>query len=289
VPKVSILFARFPYGGNESYQSANWMIETIVKAKADPRICSVDHMEVNDTPITMSRNRVLKACLDRKIDLVCMLDSDMHPDLYKGTRNAVPFWDTSLDFVLNHDGPSVIGAPYCGPPPVENIYVFRWANQQSDHPNPDLKIEQYSREEAAVRTGIEEVAALPTGLILIDMRAISRLKPAWFDYEYEDPPFNTKKATTEDVFFTRNLSLAGVPQYVNWSAWAGHIKQKTVGMPQFLGADQVRKEFRDALTRPAVREGRLVDVSPANGFGESDAERRDARRTGRSRRSQVAE
>lgn len=271
--KCSVLFARFPFGASEHPAVTDWLVSTVLKAKADARISDVLHTRVDDTPITMGRNRVLKLAWDRGIDLVLMVDSDMHPDL--PLPGAVPFWDSSLDFLLSHQGPCVVGAPYCGPPPVENVYVFRWAHMQDGHPNADLKVQQYDREDAAQRGGFEEVAALPTGLVLIDVRALARLTPPWFEYEYEDPPFNTRKSTTEDVFFTRNLSLAGVPQYVNWDAWAGHYKTKLVGKPTVLTSEAVREQFRDAVAKNRRSGERLIDVRPggvpSNGDGPGPA------------------
>lgn len=261
MPSYRVLFARFPYGGTESYRCTDWLVKTVCEAKSDPRISEVLHMSVNDTPITMSRNRVLKACLDKDVDYVLMIDSDMVPDLYHGRRDAKPFWRTSFEHVIKHKGPCAIAAPYCGPPPHENVYIFRWAKIQSDHPNFDLRLEQFTREEAAIRAGIQEVAALPTGIFLLDLRALKALKPVWFDYEWTDPPFNTEKASTEDVFFTRNLSLAGVPQYCNWDAWAGHLKTKCVGKPDLLTADQVRDSFRDALVRNVNQNEKLIEMT----------------------------
>jgi hypothetical protein len=190
----------------------------------------------------MSRNRALKQAQALGVDIVCMIDSDMAPDL----PHQRPFWDTSLDFLLRHQGPCLIGAPYCGPPPTENVFVFQWGRRQSDNPNVDMQIMQFTREESVVRSGFEEVAALPTGLILIDTRALERVKPPYFEYEYEDEE-HTQKSTTEDVFFTRNLSLAGVPCYVNWDSWAGHIKKKVVGKPSLLTCDDARESFREAI------------------------------------------
>jgi hypothetical protein len=258
--KASVLFARFPFGGSEHPDTTDWLVRTVLEAKADRRVGDVFHTRVDDTPITMSRNRVLKQALDLGVDLVCMIDSDMRPDLLAGQPGARPFWASSLDFMLSHPGPCLVAAPYCGPPPHENVYVFEWSRAQSDHPDADLKLEQYTRERAQMLGGIQEAAALPTGLILIDTRALASVKPPWFEYEYEDPPFDTRKATTEDVYFTRNLSLAGVPNYCNWDAWAGHHKRKCVGKPSLLTVENVREEFREALRRGISAGERLVDV-----------------------------
>lgn len=272
--KLDILFARFPYGGLTADQVTDWMVVNVETAKKHPAISNVFKMSVNDTPITMTRNRVLKAALDRKIDIVLMIDSDMQPDL--PGLGALPFFPTALDFMLGYSGPCCVAAPYCGPPPHENCYVFQWANCESGHPNADLRLEQFTREEASRRGGFEQVAALPTGLIMIDMRALDALQPPWFEYEYSDPPFNTMKATTEDVFFTRNLGLAGVPQYVLWDSWAGHLKTKCVSKPVLLSSDSVRQEFREALlnNRVSREQLRMIDegrppapVSPVhNGY-----------------------
>jgi hypothetical protein len=253
------MFARFPFGACDHPDTSDWLVSTVLKAKADPRISDLFHWRIDDTPITMGRNRCIQIAKDARADLLLMLDSDMSPDLPE--PGGKPFWDTSFEFIYRHydRGPSVVAAPYCGPPPHENCYVFRWASIQSDHPDADMRLEQFTREEAAIRGGFEKVAALPTGLFLLDMRAIERLTPPYFYYEWTDQ-FEQAKASTEDVTFTRDLSLAGVPLYVNWDAWAGHWKRKRVGKPKLITAEQVGKQFREAVLRNHHYGDRLVMV-----------------------------
>lgn len=246
--QLKLFIARFPFCASEHPDGTDWLVSTVIKAKADSRISEVLHQKIDDTPITMSRNRAVKQALANKADVLLMLDSDMSPDL--PLAGAKPFWDTSFNYLWQHfgKGPCVIAAPYCGPPPHEVPYIFRWCTFQGDNPNPDVRLEMFSREEAATRIGFETVAALPTGLILIDLRAIERIPRPWFDYEWKDEE-RSEKASTEDVYFTRNLSLAGVPQVANWDAWAGHVKRKTVSKPQLLTSDAVSEQFRDAIDR----------------------------------------
>lgn len=262
--KASVMVATFPYGGQECKEVRNWLLRVHRAIDKDKRVAHLHTMDVDDTPITMSRNRVIKECLRKEIDFCLMVDSDMKPDMYLGAGDVKPFWESSFEFMLNHQGPCVVAAPYCGPPPHENVYVFRWAAFESGQPNPDFKLEQYPREEATIRIGIEQVAALPTGVCLIDMRAIRMIETPWFDYEWEDAE-QTQKASTEDVFFTRNLCLAGVPQYVNWDAWAGHVKRKIVGRPLVITADSIRGTFREALIRGFKSNERIIDV-PVGGI-----------------------
>src|SRR5262249_10242601 len=185
--QFNVMFARFPglfsNGQAEQPDVTDWLVQTVIKAKSDPRIKSVMNFRKADTPIPMVRNECIERAQEKGADILVMVDSDMAPDLYLGRdRNARPFWDTTLEFVLDHAGPCVVAPPSCGPAPHENVYVFRWASHQSDHPNPDNRLEAYTREEAAGLTGIRRAAALPTGLIMIDMRAIEAIKPPYFYY-----------------------------------------------------------------------------------------------------------
>lgn len=252
--QAKVLICRFPGllpGGAEHPDTTDWLVPTVIKIKSDKRISSVHNWRISDTPITMGRNRAVKMARSIGADLLVFLDADMAPDLYLGRDpKAVPFWDTAFNFWFKHydQGPCIIGAPYGGPPPVENVYIFRWARQQDDHPNPDFRLEQYTRDEAADLHGFQEVAALPTGLMLIDFRTFERLDPPYFYYEWKDEE-QSEKASTEDVTFTRDASLAGVPNYCLWDAWAGHHKWKCVGRPTRLYPKEISSKFRAVVER----------------------------------------
>lgn len=278
--KAKLMIARFPYGGGERTETVDYLMQVHHRAMTDPRVAEVVHWKLNDTPITMGRNRCLAVARQQGCDLVLMVDSDMAPDLYAGRDPlARPFYDVAMDFVFGHAGPCVVAAPYCGPPPHENVYVFRWRNWQSDTPDPNASLEQYTREEAAGLSGVTEVAALPTGLMLLDMRFYDRvaaakrraceeafkrgreIKPTpFFYYEWTDDAA-LDKASTEDVTFSRDLSLAGVPQYCAWDSWAGHVKAKVVGKPMPLRPDCVAEQMHAAILSRAPRQGeRLIYV-----------------------------
>ena len=254
MPKYNVMFFRFPGlqpGGAEHPDTTDWLVQTVIKCKSDPRIDKVLNSRIADTPITMSRNRSIELARQAGADFLCMIDADMAPDMYLGTDpKAYPFFDVAFNFLTKNQAqqPAVIAAPYCGPPPHENVYVFKWANLQSDNPNPDHALTQYTREESALRYEIEEVAALPTGLILIDMRALDKIEKPYFYYEWEDGS-ESQKASTEDVTFTRDLSMSGVPVFCAWGAWAGHYKVKKVGRPQLINAAGVSEKYRKARER----------------------------------------
>lgn len=247
---ASVLFVRFPYGRSESPEVTDWMMRVAVQCSKDERISRADTCFFNDTPITMTRNAAAQAAIDGKYDLLVMVDNDMAPDLIPGTTR--PFWQTAFDKWWEDDEPMLIGAPYCGPPPHNNVYVFRWENwvnpEQATEPCGNYHLVQFTRAEAAIRVGFERVDALPTGLILIDTRVFAKLskKHEMFYYEWTNERA-LKKDSTEDVTFTRDCGLAGVPLYVLWDAWAGHFKTLCVGKPVAMTVDAVRENLRGVL------------------------------------------
>ena len=284
--KYRLYIAEFSYAGNGGYQSCHpdvsrWLRETDRKLMKDPRILSVTYGEHADTPVNMARNNAVVEARKANADLLMLIDSDMQPDCELGRDpTAKPFWDSSFDFIdsMWDKYPVVVGAVYAGPPMYEeNIYVFKWQSQLTGNPDEtDMQLAAFSRYEAALQTGIREVGALPTGLILYDMRTFdlidprhrynqlrdlgltsaeaARACPHWFDYEWNDCTASSK-GSTEDVYNTRDISLAGIqkyghnPVFCNWDAWAGHWKPKLVRKPQILTADSVSRSLSDVVLR----------------------------------------
>jgi hypothetical protein len=220
-----------------------------------------------------------------------MIDSDMTPDCeLKEDNTAKPFWKSSLDYLYDHyhKGPVAIGAPYLGPPPRSNCYIFQWASwaNASESAHRDMRIEAYTREQAELMTGIADAAALPTGLILFDMRMFDLTDPvkaytrlveqgvdpqlarlqtrSWFYYEYDDL-YEANKASTEDVTATRDMALVGqhelgyCPIKSNWDAWAGHNKPLMVRKPRSLKLDHVNAKYRAAVNSGVESGERVQD------------------------------
>lgn len=277
--KFNVGFCTFSYGGNGGISSEvpdirEWAVPLVAKFSKDPRVDQIRMWNLADTPITMTRNRSVLMAREYGVDVLVMIDSDMKPDINLGVdESAKPFFDSSFDFLIKHypKGPCVIGAPYCGPPPVENVYVFRWQNQQSAHANPDFQLEMYDRHTAVKMAGIQECAALPTGLIMYDMRAFDLTEPQttedkpWFYYEFKSK-YQEEKASTEDVTMTRDLSMVGTqklgynPVFCNWDAWAGHWKPKCVGKPQVIEAKGISDKLKQCWEANYDPGTRIVDL-----------------------------
>lgn len=213
-----------------------------------PRVDRVVVSYTHGYPTDRCRNAACKQAKADGFDLLLMIDDDMSPDLLLGSDpGAKPFLPTAIDFMAAHDGPCIVGAPYCGGPPYQDVMVMKNRVYAPDQPDGvGQKIDKYTRDEAAVATGFEKVAALPTGMLLVDLRVLDVLSPPWFSYEYADPPFNTRLASTEDVVFTRNLAWLGVPQWVAWDSWAGHNKFYVTGKPRLSPVDEIPQSIYKA-------------------------------------------
>lgn len=281
--KLDILVCFFAYGGNGGVAMqlpsiGKWWAGALHDLKNDPRIGRVAEMTLSDTPITMTRNRAVKLAREGGFHLLMMVDSDNEIDLYVGKEpSAKPFLQSSLDFVYDRcrrGVPTVIAAPYCGPPPhpvkggEENVYVFRWANMESDIEEGGIRLTAYERHDAAIMVGIQPAAALPTGCCLFTTDAFDLTQTTehgFFYYEWKDDE-QTEKASTEDVTATRDIGVAGRLQFgedvvfCNWDAWAGHHKPKCVGKPRVLGCDQVGKALQSAVLRNRKSDQRIAYV-----------------------------
>lgn len=223
-----------------------------------PRVENVVVSYSHGYPTTRCRNYVAQKAKTDGFHVLLMLDDDMRPDVELGRdAGAKPFLQTALDFMLAHEsGPCVVGAPYCGSPPEQRVMVMKNVAYAPDMPGgAGVKIQSYSRDEAAVQTGVGRVSALPTGCLLIDLRVLDILPPPWFEYEFADPPFNTALASTEDVVFTRNLDWLRIPQYAAWDSWAGHMKRYTTAKPRLAPVDAIPVSIWEAWSkgwRPAA-------------------------------------
>lgn len=239
--RVRVLACVLTYDGRMGADLMAYLCGLSAKLLEHPRLAELRVTFTRGYPTDRCRNAAVKGARDEGYDFLAFFDDDMRPDLLVGRDPAAkPFLPSALDFALAQPAPCVVGAPYCGAPPKQRVMVMRYRQDVPDVPDgAGLKIDSFTREEAAERSGFEKVAALPTGCLLIDLRALDELPPPWFSYEYDDPPFNTKLASTEDIVFTRNLAWLGVPQWVAWDSWAGHNKFWLTGKPQLSPVDDL--------------------------------------------------
>lgn len=232
--KVKLVATVFTYARQIGAGAFAYCCELQEKLRGHPRLDRVSVSYAYGYPTDKQRNGAMVDARAAGFDFLLMIDDDQVPDIGRASdrNDFVPFLPSALEFAIAHDGPCVVGAPYCGGPPLQEVMVMKHRQYVPDQVGGmGWKLDKFTRDEAAVERGIGRVAALPTGMLMIDLRVMDIVPPPWFAYEFTDPPFNTNLASTEDVMFTRNADWLGVPQYCHWSAWAGHDKEYTTGFP----------------------------------------------------------
>ena len=294
--QLSVMAGFLAYGGNGGVATLLpeimfWWTKVCAEMAKDDRISRIVAKKFGDVPLTMERNRMVRVAKDLACDVLLMIDSDNVPDLYDGALpEAKPFWQTSFDFLYERkmrSVPSVIAAPYCGPPPhpvkggCENVYVFHGDVLEGDVDRSLCRLTGYSREHASQMRGIQPMAAGPTGCILYSLDALDVMPvhkytqeeillqykrdeisaeracrllnmQSWFFYEYTNGE-QTEKASTDDVTNTREIQMAGLVHYkepivfCNWDAWAGHYKPKCVGKPLSVCVEHINNLYREAV------------------------------------------
>lgn len=249
--RARVLVTVFTYAGMMRSEVYGYATGLVHKMADHPRLAGLDFSYAVGYPTDRVRNAAMKGARDGGYDFAFFLDDDMSPDLLVGADPAAkPFLPTALDFAYAHGTPCCVGAPYCAGPPTQDVVVMKNAEQVPDLPDGcGWHMRKYTRDEAAAESGVGRVAALPTGCLLIDTRVCEVVPPPWFAYEWADPPYNTRLASTEDVYFSRNCDWLGVPQYCAWDCWAGHVKTVTTGKPRLAPVDTVAKSVYRAIER----------------------------------------
>lgn len=290
--KFKIFVSFFPYGGNGAAPSEhpairNWFAVTLrdLHTKYADQVADVVWRDFADTPITMTRNAAVIEARKYGADILVMIDSDNIPDLYLTPEYRAMFPDdaaTSRPFmqvVLEEmeqrfsEGPHVVMAPYCGPPPHAPVYIFGWEEGPEDAtPDAPMKLKKIDRREAALLRGVGHCAAGPTGCIAFDMRIFTICEPdldankgkGWFYYEYKDGRHG-EKASTEDVTCTRDMSLIVQkklgynPLLVAWDCWAGHVKPVIIGKPHRRTLEQIEYRYRQ-VALDNISDGESIDA-----------------------------
>jgi hypothetical protein len=273
--KIRLAIVRFSYDGMCRVEQGQWIARIAPILAAHPRVADVAWSCPIGYPITCLRNAALLTAAQQGFHFVLFLDNDMIFDIHAQDGlmnyahlpklpNQQPFMPAALDFALEHPGPCVIAAPYCAGPPEERVLVHRFSEYEpnANHPTRGVRLQCFSREEVETRTGYEMVAALPTGMMLIDTRVTQLLHPPYFSYEYGDEN-ETRLAGTEDVVFSRNLYYLGIPQFVSWDSWAAHAKTMFVGKPLHYPPSAYPEAIRKTWDRDIIRRSanqRPVDV-----------------------------
>ncbi len=271
------MVARICVEGRHQAEIGTWLVEVVdTSYKMASVITDVLHAPVRLFPTNVARNSAVQVARMQEVDILFMVDDDACP--------PGGFFGEAVSFLVEHGGPAVLAAPYCSGPPHEEVQVFRWEAPSSVLERTWL-LNRFPREEATRKQGIEKVANVGTHLIAYRMDAFAKINPPYFTYTFNDQ--QTAVTETEDTCCHRKMHFSGVPLYVHWDHWCGHVKSFQVPKPLAIrGADiyegymaqaraelleereQVEKEKRATEERAAwPKDKQRVEVSEPRGDG----------------------
>lgn len=203
----------------------------------------------NNNRIYAARNSAVEEAKARGCDFLLFCDPDMKPDACLGIHGtdpkknplyrewAQPFLPSSLQFMLT-EYCGVVAAPAVTGPPECRINVF------VNRTDPNKKFSRITPEEyAQIKPCFMHVAAIGTGLMLIDMEVFNVLKPPYFEDQLSpvagDP--HTEVLKSQDSVFCLKCFEAGIPVFANLHAPAGHHKTDCYLPPTWDGVERSQK------------------------------------------------
>ncbi len=209
-----VLIASICYGSYQRCEITPWCIEAY--CAFDRKDVVTNYLKMDQLYVESARNKAVSIAQSMNCDALVMVDSDMLP--------AMGFFKHAIEFLRDRAGPVVIASPYCGSPlngcPV---HVQR---------SPDGKsVVPVTRDEAAMLTGNEQVAAIGTGLMAIHLDCFDVIGQPYFAVEYASSSQDVV-LLTEDYYFCQKLGQMGGQVWVSWDHWSGHDKHFIVQRPK---------------------------------------------------------
>src|SRR5579885_1981421 len=234
--KFLVCIARPAADGYERAEVGNFLVEAVTVSLSDPEvrplIDDVLHVPVSLFPTNVARNKIIDLCQERRVDICFMADADSAP--------PAGWFKAAFLFLAGHHGPAVIGCPYVCGGPEQRVQVFEWQSP-GNHAQTSFALKHVNREDAARRTGIQEVANVGTHCVAYKVSCFDVIDRPYYSYTFDAA--QTEVLDTEEVSCHRRLHLAGVPVYVSWDHWSSHFKEERHDKPWLVGRDKVEQTY----------------------------------------------
>ena len=209
---ANILVARLARGLYERSEISDWLVESFLQKRPQDQLSTIS---LDYFPTTTARHKAVVEARRRSVDLLCMIDHDMVPVPGSGYLNR------AAEFLATRPC-AMVGYPYRSGWP-------EWATNVWRETAGGNRV-RVSNEESAGLTATERVGQMGLGLVIVGMACFDMLQLPYFDYQYGQD--FSELTASEDIYFTRNLTLAGGEVYCDWSRWVGHAKVDVVGRPE---------------------------------------------------------
>jgi hypothetical protein len=209
---MRVAISRICRGKTERCEVGTWLLATALQLTKQG-IYFYDFV-ADKLGVEVARNWSVQEARRHECDVLFMVDADMVPNRAFAKR--------ALAFLKANPG-SVIGSPYM--------------HHQSNSAGGWQVFTASPREDgSAVRCkpgkGVEQVAAVGTGLCAIDLKAFDKLTPPYFRQFFgESNVYHEQQDGTEDVYCFVRMTMAGVKVCADWDCRSGHNKSITLGEP----------------------------------------------------------
>jgi hypothetical protein len=240
MPRYRVAIGRPTGNGWERVEIGNMLTEIVEQFYADPEMApyleELIHIPIQRFPTSIARNMLVKKCAEWNhgpVDFIFMVDVDGHPK--PGTFKAM------FTFMRQQTVPCVIGAPYCSGDGEVQVFHYGTKQAHTQHGLDEWKIMRYTRDLAALQTGISKVAGIGTHTLLIDCRVFPKLNVPYFCYGANED--QTEVTETEDCYFMRAIKEAQVPIYCAWDFWSAHYKELRLEQPPTLPLDAIPQYY----------------------------------------------
>lgn len=237
--RVNILIARTCSYQAEHPRLGSWLFHMGIDLGRDERVGACATTDDNRHRIHNSRNHMARYALDNGFHYLCFVDPDMHPDFRVGHDFcdlkqqpdarpwARPFLRSSLDFMLTTQC-GVVASPAVSGPPARRVNV--WTVKSLDEPPVNVTPDEFAR----MKPGFVQVAAIGTGLMLIDVDVFRKLPEPWFEDVYHEGSPQYDPDQSQDCAFCFKCNQHRIAVYANLFAPSRHMKTIGCDPPDFL-------------------------------------------------------
>lgn len=246
--KRDILITPMAYGGDVWYKVGTWLAGANLHLHTRADIGQVYIAPVDRAPVAAARNEAALTSLKCGADLLVMVDHDVAPaddwlpavlsEYHTAISLGRPAGVWAAPAICS-DGRSNV-AVWTSPPEAQ----FEGVDFDEAAEVQQLELWRLGAAESALLTGIQEVAAVGTGAIVIDTRIFRHLAPPWFAVEYTDE-YEIAVGTGEDIYFTRACSEDGLPVSVMWDHWAKHRRASVLDKVRGVSPMSIPTRYRE--------------------------------------------
>lgn len=247
MPSYKIHVARICWGGNQRHEQFDWAIELATQSLTRGDI-DLTTRPYQDFQADVARNCAAFDAMDIGADVVFMIDADAGPPMM--TENGPGFFSRAIDFLMAHQGPAAIFAPFAAAD--GHPMVFMWESDDvlvTTTTGEDLnkfRLRRVTKNEMAHLQGRGIMPIADSGCTLVAYRvdAFRLVKPPFFFFTNSADGRQMKGG--EDSNCHQKLAAGGVKLYMDADRWCDHWKTVAMPRPMALNREHIDRRYLES-------------------------------------------